>query len=236
MKQSSVRFPVWSSKSDSFHSNSFKPILSASILEPTWGSHCTAEMDDVESTGAGKQHSKFKGNIRRDVMKTVSAFAGSLCLLMATSIQAGSVDKEAVTAFSGGTTISSAEMNTNFNTVIGAVDGNASDIATLQTSVDELKSRLDLLDAFITLEEMVGKTYCLVSDFTALTSTDSHSWLRVNNGTSSGILTISSSSEVSLAAADVNEAELGWSLGDGVNSQIQDQSTSDPAETLPFFF
>lgn len=166
-------------------------------------------------------------------MKTVSAFAGSLCLLMATSIQAGSVDKEAVTAFSGGTTISSAEMNTNFNTVIGAVDGNASDIATLQTSVDELKSRLDLLDAFITLEEMVGKTYCLVSDFTALTSTDSHSWLRVNNGTSSGILTISSSSEVSLAAADVNEAELGWSLGDGVNSQIQDQSTSDPAETLP---
>lgn len=191
-------------------------------------------------------------------MKTSVMVTGLSLAMLAGVSKAGTVSDGDINTFAAGNSISSAEMNTNFNAVKGAVNGNADDISTLNSTINELqttisslqssisdletslsdvKGRLDLNDAYITLNEMVGKTYCLVSQNTTLTWDSVDNWARVNVGNDARTLTVTSESEVTLASGEYKEGELGFGVGYespdyALNAELQTWSDTEASQTI----
>lgn len=184
-------------------------------------------------------------------MKMLALPVGVTLCMLAGAAMAGSVSTDGFTSFTSGTAISSAEMNTNFNAVTGAVNGNADDISTmqgtiselqstisdLQTSIDDLKGRMDLNDAYITLEELTDKVYCMVTANTMLTLDSVNSYARLNAMNNATTLTFTSASEISISNENSKEAELGWGTYGGGESQLlvyEDSSGTSTAAVTSF--
>ncbi len=140
-------------------------------------------------------------------MKTriISAIAlSTLALGAIPSVQAGTVGS--LTTFESGAAAKASEVNGNFSAITTAVNDNASLISELQASIEALQ---DAMPQKVTaMSDLVGREYCMINSFAGGAFTGDN-FARVNMGTESNTLTVTSETQVTITGIGNNELELG---------------------------
>jgi hypothetical protein len=148
-----------------------------------------------------------------------------LALSGAGQVLAGSVTIP--NSFTSGSAALAAEVNANFDAVKSAVDDNDSRIAALVAQLDTLQTQVDAMDATVTLDSLVGATYCGISHWSILGSVSSNTYSRITTGEGTQTVTFTSTSQASISGSNDEEVELGWSWnGSDVTSLLTDTQTS----------
>ncbi|WP_221800361.1 hypothetical protein [Oceanobacter mangrovi] len=150
-------------------------------------------------------------------MKTkITAMAA--ILVAGLNAQAGVVDSGNITTFTAGTAAKASEVNGNFDAVVTAVDANATDISSLQSTITDLQTQLtnlqdqvDGMDEAVTLDDLVGRSYCMVGTYSGV-AYQGDNFARVNLGAQEYRVSITSSSQVTVTIDSEQEAELGMGL------------------------
>jgi len=136
----------------------------------------------------------------------------ALTLGAAMTTQAAEVDSTAVTTFTAGSAAKASEVNGNFTAVIDAVNDNAASIADLQDSIATLQAALEDVPTAVTeMSDLVGRQYCLVSNF-AGGAYEGDNFARVNMGSEFSILSVTSETQIDISAGAADELELGLML------------------------
>lgn len=127
---------------------------------------------------------------------------------------AGQVYADSVTipnSFTAGSAAVAADVNANFNAVKSAVDDNDSRIAALEAQLDNLQDQVDAMDGNVTLDSLVGSTYCGISHWTMFGSDTNYARITAGEGTQTA--TFTSTTQLAISNPSDEEIELSWIEG-----------------------
>lgn len=163
--------------------------------------------------------------MKANTKKLVAAVFGcSLAMLGSSVAVAGSVTIP--NTFTSGTPAVAGDVNDNFTAVKTAVDDNDARVTELETALAALQAKMEAMDAGVTLDDLVGSTYCGISHWSIL-GTGDNNFARIGHGEGEMTATFVSATELQLTSLTDQEVELGWWVGTG-SVMGTDPTTGDP--------